>query len=383
MQLRKATRQKARLRVGLAGPSGSGKTYSAILMAKGLAGGDLTKVALIDTENGSGELYTHLGEYNVVTLTAPFTPERYIEAIKACEAAGMSVIIIDSISHEWDGKGGCLEIVDQLAQGKMNSYTAWGKVTPRHNAFTGAILQSPCHVITTVRKKQDYAMEKDANGKTTIQKLGLKEITREGFEYELTLNFELSINHLATAGKDRTGLYMDQPEFKIDEVVGQVLLEWANEGVESAAHIAEKLKPLIKAAQKLETLTELKDQVLAITDLEIRKNIIDLMKIKAQEITVMDAFGDDIVPPEGVESAAGIQTPIPPQASGTAGGSQTVPAPVSDAVIYPNGGNGGVSPEDLKSGKTQTLLAPPAQKNWQKNPPQNIINSKKQDETTK
>src|SRR5215216_5505381 len=106
MQLRKATRKKAKIRLGLSAISGGGKTYSAILIAKGLCG-DLSKVALIDTENGSADLYAHLGEFNVLPLQAPFTPERYIQAIHECEKSGMEVIIIDSISHEWDGKGGC------------------------------------------------------------------------------------------------------------------------------------------------------------------------------------------------------------------------------------------------------------------------------------
>src|SRR3954470_15518841 len=105
--LRKATRQKTKIRIGLSGPSGSGKTMSALLLASGMAPWE--KIAVIDTENGSADLYSHLGDYSVITLTAPFTPERYIEAIAACEAAGMEVIVLDSVTHEWDGKGGCLE----------------------------------------------------------------------------------------------------------------------------------------------------------------------------------------------------------------------------------------------------------------------------------
>src|SRR3954468_23769560 len=165
MQLRKATRKKAKIRLGLSAVSGGGKTYSAILVAKGLCG-DLKKVAGIDTENGSADLYAHLGDFNVLPLTAPFSPERYIEAIHACEKAGMEVIIVDSISHEWDGKGGCLEIVGQLG----GKYQDWAKVTPRHQAFIDAIVQCPVHIITTVRRKQDYEMVKDGNGKIKVEK---------------------------------------------------------------------------------------------------------------------------------------------------------------------------------------------------------------------
>jgi hypothetical protein len=226
MQLRKATRKKAKIRLGLSAVSGGGKTYSAILISKGLCG-DLSKVAIIDTENGSADLYAHLGDYNVLPLTAPFSPERYIEAIRICEKAGMEVIVIDSISHEWDGKGGCLEIVESLG----GKYQDWAKVTPRHQAFIEAILHSPCHVITTVRRKQDYEMIKDGN-KVKVEKGGLREITREGFEYELTINLEMDTLHNATASKDRTNLFMGKPAFVPSEKTGELIAQWCEQGEE-------------------------------------------------------------------------------------------------------------------------------------------------------
>lgn len=226
MELRKAQKSKSKLKVGLAGTSGSGKTYSALLLASGMT--DWNKICIIDTENGSADLYEGLGEYNVITLKAPFAPERYIEAIKTAEEAGMEVVIIDSITHEWDGEGGCLEIVDKLG----GRYQDWSKVTPRHQKFIQAILQSSCHVLTTVRKKQDYAMTQDTNGRLKVEKKGLKEITREGFEYELTLSFDLSQNHLANTSKDRTGIFMDKPEFQITADTGKILKNWAEKGVE-------------------------------------------------------------------------------------------------------------------------------------------------------
>lgn len=228
LQLRKATRQKAKIRLGLSSVSGGGKTYSSILIAKGLAS-SMDKIALIDTENGSGDLYANLGDYNVITLEAPYTPERYIEAITACENAGMEVIIIDSITHEWDGKGGILEISNSMTG---NSYTNWAKLTPRHQSFIDKILQCKAHVITTVRRKQDYEMTTNSQGKLVPQKVGLKEVTREGFEYELTVNLELDTNHNATTSKDRTGLFVSKPEFKPSEETGKLLLDWCENGVE-------------------------------------------------------------------------------------------------------------------------------------------------------
>jgi hypothetical protein len=225
MQLRKATRKKAKIRLGLSAVSGGGKTYSALIIAKGIAG-DWDKVAIIDSENSSADLYAHLGDYNVLPIAAPFTPEKYIEAIKACEAAGMEVIIVDSITHEWDGKGGCLEIVESLG----GKYQDWAKVTPRHQAFIDAIVQSPVHIITTVRRKQDYEMTKDGNGKIKVEKGGLREITREGFEYELTINLELNMTHHASASKDRTGLFMGRPLFIPTEKTGELIKNWCEQG---------------------------------------------------------------------------------------------------------------------------------------------------------
>src|SRR6187431_1938053 len=184
MELKKATRKQVKLRLGLSAVAGGGKTMSALLMAYGMTN-DWSKIAVIDTENGSASLYSHLGDFNAIDLVAPYEPERYIKAIKMCEDAGMEVIILDSITHEWDGKGGILDISNSMTG---NSFTNWAKLTPRHDAFINAMLQSRCHIISCVRRKQDYEMTKGSDGKLKVEKAGLKEITREGFEYELTLN---------------------------------------------------------------------------------------------------------------------------------------------------------------------------------------------------
>src|SRR5688500_10981606 len=237
MQLRKATRKKAKMRLGLSAVSGAGKTYSALLIAKGISR-DWNKIAIIDSENNSADLYAHLGDYNVLPIAAPFTPEKYIEAIKECEKAGMEVIIVDSITHEWDGKGGCLEIVESLG----GKYQDWAKVTPRHQAFIEAITQSPCHIITTVRRKQDYEMIKDNNGKVKVEKAGLKEVTREGFEYELTINLELDMRHNTTASKDRTGLFTGKAAFVPNEQTGELIRNWCEQGEELGAEWLQKVE---------------------------------------------------------------------------------------------------------------------------------------------
>lgn len=251
MKIQKAKRHQIKLRIGISGASGFGKSYSALLLAFGITN-DWTKVAIIDTENNSASLYSHLGDYNVLNLTEPYNPERYIEAIGVCENAGMEVIIIDSISHEWNGKGGCLEIHEKLG----GRFQDWAKVSPRHNSFIDKILQSKAHIITSVRRKTDYSMDSDMSGKTKVIKHGTKEETRTGFEYELTVNFELvNDNHLAKASKDRTGLFMNKPEFVINAATGKKLMRWCNEGLS-----LDDAKTEINSCSSIEKLKEIYDK---------------------------------------------------------------------------------------------------------------------------
>jgi len=229
MELRKASRKRSKLRIGLFGASGSGKTMGALKMAYGITK-DWTKIALIDTERGSGELYSHLGDYNTLPLEAPFEPERYINAIGTCERAGMEVIIIDSISHEWIGKGGCLEIVERVQA--RNDYAKWKDVTPRHNAFIDKILQTNAHVICCGRSKDDVVLQQNDKGKMVPQKVGLKAVTRDGFDFEMTLCFDLDAFHLAHCTKDRTQLFDGKPSFQVSEETGAAIMEWMEGGEE-------------------------------------------------------------------------------------------------------------------------------------------------------
>lgn len=228
MQLKKATRKQVKLRLNISAPSGAGKTFSALRMAYGLVG-DWEKIAVIDTENGSASLYDHLGPFNVIDLQPPFTPERYNQAIDACLAAGMECIIIDSSSHEWSGPGGCLEANDKLAQAKFkgNTWAAWNETTPRHDAFVSKVLHSPCHIITCTRSKMDTVQE---GGK--VKKLGMKDVQRDGWEYELTVSLNIDRDtHLATASKDRTELFEGQQPFLITEKTGELIRDWCEKGI--------------------------------------------------------------------------------------------------------------------------------------------------------
>lgn len=228
-QIRKAVRKKAKLRLGIAAPSGAGKTYGALMLALGIGG----KVGLIDTENGSGDLYAHVGEYDIIQIQAPYTVDKYRSAIRAFEDAGYSTIIIDSLSHAWAGEGGLLDKQGKIADSSRsaNGYAAWRQVTPDHNALVEAMLQSPCHIIATMRSKTEYVLEENEKGQKVPKKVGMAPVQRDGMEYEFTVMLDVDNKHIAAASKDRTGLF-DGQYFKLTPDTGKQLLEWLENGIE-------------------------------------------------------------------------------------------------------------------------------------------------------
>lgn len=243
LQIRKATRRKAKLRLALLGPSGSGKTMSALRLAFGIGG----KVGVIDTENGSADLYAEIGDYDVITLDKPYTVGKYREAISAFEDADYATIIVDSLSHAWSGAGGLLDKQGQLAaRPGANSYAAWREITPEHNALVEALLSSPCHVITTMRVKQEYVLEENERGKKVPRKVGLQPVQRDGMEYEFTCVMDVDIDHKATATKDRTTLFADWRD-TITEATGRLLQAWLDSGAEPF-NVADQAREACKAA---------------------------------------------------------------------------------------------------------------------------------------
>lgn len=250
MELQVASRKKSKIRLALQGPSGSGKTKSSLLIAYGLCG-SWDKVAVVDTENRSADLYADLGAYHVLPLTAPFTPERYIEAIQVCLNASMQVIIVDSISHCWEGIGGILDIHAKMVG---NSFTNWAKLTPRFNAFVQTMLQCEAHIIGTIRAKQEYVLS-EKNGKQVPEKVGLKGITRDGMDYEFTLVLDTDITLKARASKDRTQLFFGKPEFIPSVETGAIILKWCNSG--TGSHKIATMEDVLQAILESKTTDEL------------------------------------------------------------------------------------------------------------------------------
>ena len=258
MELRKSERSKAKIKMALQGSSGSGKTMSALLIAKGLANGNLSKVAVIDSENGSADLYAHVGDYNIIKLKS-FSPNDYVEAITMCENAGMEVIIIDSTSHCWN------YLLDYHASLPGNSFTNWQKINPLEKKFIDKILQCNAHVIATMRVKQDYVLS-DKNGKMVPEKVGLKAIQRDGIDFEFTIVLDIDIKHNAVASKDRTQLFDSLPPFVITEATGKVILDWCNAIVKPILLVQDDIWNLINSCNSIEALT-----LLYQTNPEVRK----------------------------------------------------------------------------------------------------------------
>jgi hypothetical protein len=273
MQLRKATRKAVKLKLNLSAPSGAGKTMSALRMAYGFTG-DWSKIAVIDTENGSASLYSHLGDFNTIDLAPPFTPEKYIEAINLCYNEGMEVVIIDSSTHEWTT---CIEENQRLADAKFrgNTWSAWSITTPRHDKFVNAVLHTPIHVITCTRSKTETVMGEDKK----VKKVGMKDQQRDGWEYELTVSLEIERDtHLATPSKDRTNLFEGKQPFLITEETGRMLKQWCESGVSEKAIAMSEM-------EIVQTLDELKIVWSKYKPLQTDKDFIELKDKRKTELS--------------------------------------------------------------------------------------------------
>jgi hypothetical protein len=201
MMFQKATKQSARLRMALIGVAGSGKTYTSLNIARHLGG----RVAVIDTERGSASKYSDMFDFDVLELEV-FSPNMYVDAIQAAEEAGYEVLIIDSLSHAWTGRGGALDMVDKTAKRSQsgNTFGAWRDVTPLHNTMVDAIINARMHIITTMRAKTDYVQEKnEKTGRITVRKVGLAPVQRDGLEYEFDVVADLDQDNNLIVGKTR------------------------------------------------------------------------------------------------------------------------------------------------------------------------------------
>jgi hypothetical protein len=235
----KALKTDARLRLALMGPSGAGKTLTALHLAQDL---DAGPIALIDTERGSASKYADQFDFDVLELDS-FHPEHYIDAIHAANTGDYGVLIIDSLSHAWAGKGGALELVDEAAR-KMkssNTFAAWRDVTLLHHRLLDAILGTDLHLIATLRSKMENVQDKDEKGRTLIRKVGLQAVQREGVEYEFDVVGEMDLDHVLTITKSRCPSLADRVFPSPNGEVSAELKEWL-QGVSPESWVEQEIE---------------------------------------------------------------------------------------------------------------------------------------------
>lgn len=269
---RKAKRQLTYMKSLAISPSGGGKSFSSLRLATGFAeklkqlDGKEHRIAYINTEANRGELYAdnqYGFDYDILDLRPPFNPEAYIEAMDDAMEAGYDILIIDSLSHEWSGTGGCLELHSNIKGG--NSYTNWGKITPRHEAFMTKIIESPIHIFATVRGKDAYEQTTNSNGKTVVEKVAVGYDQRNKLEYLFMTSFMIDLqSHKAEAVKDNTGIFSLNE--RLSEKHGRLLCEWAynttEDDVQKHREQVQKVQDEIKANEEKE-LEDIKTQSLA------------------------------------------------------------------------------------------------------------------------
>lgn len=178
--IEEAKREGAKIVVGLAGTSGSGKTYTALQLAYGLAGMSGKHLGFLDTENRRGRLYSDIlpQKFMIADLVPPFSPDRYIAAIQAFEKSGVRVLVIDSVTHEWEGTGGC----EEIATAGDPRLPRWNKAKLEHKKFMNALLQSSMDIIVCIRAREKVDMKDPKN----IRSLGIQPICEKNFMFEMT-----------------------------------------------------------------------------------------------------------------------------------------------------------------------------------------------------
>ena len=248
VQFRRAVREQVKLKIILGGISGTGKTWTGLELAQGLG----EQIVLLDTEGGSGELYADSFQYDYARIDPPYTPEIFVHYIDSAIATGYDVIVLDSISHEWEG---ILEIADSAANSTKSPYGGWGIATPRHRLFVEAILHKPIHIIATCRMKTGYEMVKNWKGQDTPQKKPAPVfVQREGIDYEFTLGFQLIGDGMAIPLKDRTSMFKGKPNIQLTKEIGTQLKQWANSGKDHS----EEFQKLSHQLERTSNLAELK-----------------------------------------------------------------------------------------------------------------------------
>lgn len=306
MQVGDAIREKQKALIGLVGPSGSGKSVSALRLAFGIVKEmhpDLPeeelwkKIGAADTEhkrllNYVGQEFDgmKIGSFKYINFEPPYTTDRYNMAIKLLKQQGVEVIVVDSLSHQWQGEGGVVETHGQM-QG--NSFQNWGKLAPQSSGLVKSLTTADVHMITTLRVKSDYVIEQ-VDGKNVPKKVGMKPVQKDDMEYEFDTVFSIGMDHMARVSKDITNLFYD--DFLITEEIGSKLYRYLELGVDVQAE--ERAKRVAAEKEKIEQVGKIREWSAAnediakvVTNSEFKKNA-QLEDFSVQDVkTIFDFIG--------------------------------------------------------------------------------------------
>lgn len=261
-QIKKAERQRRPLKISLEGLSGSGKTFTALRTAFAMQRAGIGKrIIVADSENESASLYAGVkidGEqwdYEVCPIPSEAqNPEGYANLYEYLVRNGYGIIIIDSMSHAWHG---AMAKVDSLARSngnKADSFRAWGQVTPEQRRMIQTLTDDRAHLIATMRVKSEYERTENANGKTTIRKMGTKADQREGTEYEFDVVARLDSDHTIAIEKVRGCTEMDgRAAHKPGADFWQPLFDWWKQGADYKT-LAEKLHEAVQLSTDMDML---------------------------------------------------------------------------------------------------------------------------------
>ena len=214
MQLQTVEKTKPKATIALQGASGSGKSYTALLLAYGLCG-VYEKIAVIETDYRAAHHYSYFGAFNTLTINAPFTPEKFIDAIELCESSGIEAIIIDNLSAEWAGIGGMQERMEEEGPECMH----W------HQSLLQSIQNSNCHIIATLQTQEAYHLSIKGN-RREVEKIGLEPIQQQFIHYYFHTVLSLDMHHKAKPLKDRTSFFEEHSGMVITERTAALFARW-------------------------------------------------------------------------------------------------------------------------------------------------------------
>lgn len=256
-KIQEAVREKIYPKIALMAPSGGGKTYSSLRLATGMKEkleeftGEKWDIILANTEGARGRYYADEFKYKIIDITVPHHPDKYTALVEYAESLKNVILIIDSTTHEWEGKGGCLELHKQAG----GRYQDWAKISPLHDRFINAMAEANIPIIATMRGKDQYVMtEVEQNGRkrTTVEKIGVGAKQRDGFEYEFTCTFLLDQKtNMAEPFKDNTHIFEDEIAILLTEEHGKKIIEWANSSNIEPNSDKKEIKEIINNIDKI------------------------------------------------------------------------------------------------------------------------------------